>query len=355
MSYFKKFQSSLGAVACLFAFALPTMANAQDLFTFTPQTDLAGKGVASGIQDPHQLYFGTRFTGSEYGIRANMDYIYRFGGELEGKQTINNWDCHPDSGFYCTNGVFLDFVFAGSGFSYSGGAIVGTDGTLSTGFTTNNSGAYVGSIGAGGELRGTSNATNLWGRFDAGYEKDLHSLNEMDGAGNYNPQFNFRANPFFEFFSYDGSGRSETYNAGVATGDYQTYSIQSNDWWAGVSGSAEVVLPIESGLLFLFGGRLDLGYHSGRGDFSQTTVAPGMTTETQSFSTQGFTVGGGVNAGVSYEISQNVRLETELKVDVLPSVTGFNGRYGPLDAVGMFAAKNLGRATISAGVMGSFN
>lgn len=309
--------------------------------------------AVSRIEAPSQPKIGT-FAPSfnvENGVAVGAKWVTRYGFETELEKTIEGPNWAP-AGFSSSFYISTRFIWARDESGYSGSSTNASNGQYS-GVTLNTSGSTFGNNSAGGGVVGNGSATNSWHIGSIGF-----GANFLPDTPQPKHSFAVEVRPFWERIKYDSNGYAEVqYNGSLYNNTYQTYGLDTQDNYFGTSVEARAYLTPHwcDYVVFDVGGRVDLAYHEGKGNFWQMTSAgKSQYSEGQSYRDSGFTVGGGVTGGATIKIPDRVGLgawsaRAEIDYSVLPDVTSFNFRGAPNDSPGAFTQKNLERITLTFG------
>lgn len=314
--------------------------------------------VVSRIEAPSQPQIGT-FAPSfnlEYGVAIGAKWLTRYGFETELEKTIEGPNWTPE-GFSSSFYISTKFIWARDESGYSGSSTNESSGQYS-GVTLNTSGSTFGNSSVGGGVVGNGSATNSWHIGSIGLGANFIPDGEQ-------PKYSFavEVRPFWERIKYDSNGYAEVqYNGSLYNNTYQTYGLDTQDNYFGTSVEARAYLTPNwcDYVVFDIGGRVDLAYHEGKGNFWQDTSAgASQYSESHSYRDSGFTVGGGVTGGATFKFPDRVGFgawtaRAEIDYSVLPDVTSFNFRGAPNDPAGAFTQKNLERLTVTFGVRRPF-
>lgn len=298
--------------------------------------------VVSIIEKPAILGSGTVVNapfgiGAEYfGARLDTS-IPRYGVDADVKIGLG-----PGLGLPGGGNSFLEgkLIHASGDQSAAGTAAIGVNGVGGVGYTfIVPGGAGTGIIGTASGFGINSNVVlrNDWtvGTLSYGQVFDLPGSGgdftdaEADGA---KTKLQYTIGLQFEQIRVRSSGRTDLTFGGMPFGGFsQTYDYSSKDRYFGVKLGAAVYHQPNPNWRFHVGASIVPGIHSGRSAFTLASGVGGTATYTEAFADRrsNFTLGGGVEAGLSYLCDNGWGIDLVGYGDILPSVTSFTMPSSP--------------------------
>ncbi len=228
-------------------------------------------------------------------------------------------------------GVYGSYEGAWGDGGYTGNSMVGYDNVTSVGYTflepdaMYGTGVVTSTNGYG--LASTGQLDNNWNRVNLGLKIAPGFLDKGGTGGERTyPRVVGRLGVFYEDLGTSASGQSDlTFNGAPVGGYYQNYDLNAEDRYFGIRTGAHVGFHpcLDGKLKTSIAADLYLGYHSGKGSFSQVTGVGGGNTvvQQQYHSDSGLTLGAGVSATASYEFAKDWRIGAKVEWSYLPKVT----------------------------------
>jgi hypothetical protein len=304
--------------------------------------EMSAGPTASVIEQPSTLGTGTVADApvpdgdKAFGARFGSS-IPRYGVDMDFKVGLG-----PGTSFTGGGNAFIkgNFTHASGDQSATGQAAVGVDGVGGVGYTfVVPNGPETGIIGTaqGFGIDSRAQLRNDWTLVSLSYGQVFDPFGD-DGdssepsEGEADTKLQYTVGLQFEHIGIRSWGETDlTFNGTPFGGFSQTYDYSSTDWYIGLKLGAAIYHQPAPNWRFHVGANIIPGFHRGRSEFNLVSGTGGGATYDETYTQRGsdFTLGGGLEAGVSYLCDNGWGIDLVGYADVLPRVTSFTMPTNP--------------------------